>query len=66
VVSSAGDVEIRVVNGPMRGRPSGLELSGAERGLAGMRERVAACRGHISFGLSQEGGGWQVQARLPL
>ena len=58
-------VEIGVVNGPAANPPSGLELTGAGRGLTGMRERVAACGGEISAG-PVAGGGWQVIARLPL
>ncbi len=42
----------------------GLQRAGGGYGLAGMRERVAACGGEMSAGPT-EGGGWQVRARLP-
>lgn len=65
VVAGAGeDVEISVRNGPAAGPPSGLELTGGGRGLAGMRERVAVCGGEIIIGPAADGG-WQVLARLP-
>jgi signal transduction histidine kinase len=65
VTGSADDVQISVVNGPMTGRPSGLELTGGGRGLTGMRERVESCGGDIAAGLTQDGG-WHVRARLPV
>jgi len=58
------NVEIGVVNGPPAAAPSALERAGGGRGLAGMRERVAACGGDLSAGPA-EGGGWRVLARLP-
>jgi len=64
VAGAGGSVEIDVRNGPRSGRPSGLERSGGGRGLAGMRERVAACGGDLTAGPA-DGGGWRVLARLP-
>jgi signal transduction histidine kinase len=72
IVNSGGDVEVSVVNGPGATRASsGLERAGGGRGVAGMRERVEACRGDLSAGpaggasLPGSAGGWQVRARLP-
>jgi signal transduction histidine kinase len=65
VASSAGHVELSVVNGPVGGTSSGLENAGARRGVAGMRERVAACQGELSAGPTGDGG-WRVLATLPL
>jgi signal transduction histidine kinase len=53
-----------VVNGPAAAAPSGLERAGGSRGLAGLRERTAACGGDFTAGPAA-GGGWQVLARLP-
>ncbi len=65
VASSAGHLELSVVNGRVGGKPSGLENTGAGRGITGMRERVAACRGELTAGPAGDGG-WRVLARLPL
>jgi signal transduction histidine kinase len=64
ITASFRQVEIGVVNGPPAGPLSGLEQAGTGRGLAGMRERVAACGGEVTAG-PVYGGGWQVHARLP-
>jgi len=64
ITGGTGQVEIGVANGPPAGPLSGLERAGTGRGLAGMRERVAACGGEVSAGPA-EGGGWKVLARLP-
>jgi signal transduction histidine kinase len=65
VASSAGYPELSVVNGQVGGKPSGLENTGAGRGIAGMRERVDACHGELTAGPTGDGG-WRVLARLPL
>jgi signal transduction histidine kinase len=54
-----------VVNAAPRQRPSGLERSGGSFGLAGMRDRVAACGGNLACGPTAAGG-WQVSALLPV
>lgn len=65
VASSAGHLELSVVNGRVGSKSSGLEHTGAGRGIAGMRERVAACHGELTAGPTGDGG-WRVLARLPL
>ena len=57
-------LEVTVVNAAPRQRPSGLERSGGSFGLAGMRDRVAACGGRLTCGPTAAGG-WQVSALLP-
>jgi signal transduction histidine kinase len=64
IASADRHVEIVVINGPPTGPASGLEQAGSGHGAAGMRERVAACGGELWAGPT-DGGGWQVQARLP-
>ncbi len=51
--------------GAGRQRPSGLERSGSGFGLAGMRDRVAACGGSLTCGPTPAGG-WRVSALLPM
>jgi signal transduction histidine kinase len=65
VASAAGQLELSVVNGQIGGTSSGVEHTGAGRGIAGMRERVAACQGELTVGPAGDGG-WRVLARLPL
>jgi signal transduction histidine kinase len=64
-VHEQGDeVAVDVVNAAAKDRPSGLERSGGSYGLAGMRERVAACGGSLASGPTADGG-WHVSALLP-
>ncbi|HEY1368096.1 MAG TPA: ATP-binding protein [Gaiellaceae bacterium] len=64
-VRAAGEhVEVEVTTAPPRSAPSGLELAGSGRGLAGMAHRVAACAGTLEAGPTPAGG-WRVTARLP-
>jgi signal transduction histidine kinase len=65
VRSQGAEVAVDVVNAPGRQRPSGLERSGGGFGLAGMRDRVAACGGSLTCGPTQAGG-WRVSALLPM
>jgi len=58
------EVAVDVVNAAPQQRPSGLERSGGSFGLAGMRDRVAACGGSLTCGPTAAGG-WQLSARLP-
>jgi len=65
VCGQDADVRVDVVNAPGRQRPSGLERSGSGFGLAGMRDRVAACGGTLTCGPTLAGG-WRVSALLPM
>jgi signal transduction histidine kinase len=58
------EVVVDVVNAAPRHLPSGLDRSGGSFGLAGMRERVAACGGSLTSGPTPAGG-WRVSALLP-
>ncbi len=58
----AGDVEVRVANGPPAKEPTGLTTGG--HGLTGLRERVALVGGTISAGRTADGG-FAVDARMP-
>ncbi len=64
ICDKGADMEVDVVNAAPRQRPSGLERSGDGRGLAGMRDRVAACGGSVTAGKTPAGG-WRVSALLP-
>jgi signal transduction histidine kinase len=64
VRGQGGEVTVDVVNAAPRQRPSGLERAGGSFGLAGMRERVAACGGSLTSGPTPAGG-WRVSALLP-
>jgi signal transduction histidine kinase len=57
-------VEIEVTSGAPEATPSGLEHTGAGRGLSGMGERVRGCGGTVTVGPTLAGG-WRVTARLP-
>jgi signal transduction histidine kinase len=57
-------VAVSVANAASRQQGSGLERSGSGHGLAGMRERVAACGGSMSAGPGPAGG-WCVTALFP-
>jgi signal transduction histidine kinase len=59
-----GQFEVDIVNGASHQRPTGLERFGGSYGLAGMRERVAACGGQLTSGPTAAGG-WLVSAALP-
>ena len=59
-----GELQVDVVNAPPQRGSSGLSQSGGGFGLAGMRERVAACGGSLTSGPTPAGG-WQVSALLP-
>jgi signal transduction histidine kinase len=63
VSGSARRLELSIASGQSAARRSGLETSGAGRGLAGMRERVAACGGE--FGVGPADDGWLVTASIP-
>jgi len=60
-----GCVAIDIENGPPSGGPLGLNLQGAGRGLAGLKDRVAACGGSVTAGPTSSGG-WLVHAELPV
>ena len=47
------------------GRAHGAASGDGGFGLIGMRERVAGCGGHLSFGPRRDSPGWRVSARLP-
>jgi signal transduction histidine kinase len=64
IAEAGGRFEVSVTNGPPAAAPSGLELTGGGRGLAGMRERVLACGGELTAGPLGDGG-WRVLASLP-
>jgi signal transduction histidine kinase len=58
-----GQLQLTVASGHTAARSSGLETTGAGRGLAGMRERVAGCGGEFSVGPTAAG--WLVRASIP-
>jgi signal transduction histidine kinase len=64
VCGQDAEVKVNVVNAAPRQRLSGLEQSGGSFGLAGMRDRAAACGGSLACGPTAAGG-WQVSAVLP-
>lgn len=58
----AGSVEVRVTNTP---GTRAAAVPGTGRGLAGMRERIAACAGRVSWSALSDGG-FEVLALVPL
>jgi signal transduction histidine kinase len=58
----AGSVDVRVTNTAGTRAP---EVTGTGRGLAGMRERIAARAGRVSWSALSDGG-FEVRARVPL
>ncbi|MFE3455330.1 sensor histidine kinase [Nonomuraea sp. NPDC059194] len=58
----AGDLRVRVANGPGRGPGA---TPGAGHGLMGMRERATLLGGSLEAGPTEEGG-FEVKATLPL
>jgi signal transduction histidine kinase len=64
VTRSVAAVQVGVENTAPAQPPSGLERSGSGYGLTGLRERIAACGGTLSYGPTIEGG-WAVSATLP-
>jgi signal transduction histidine kinase len=58
----AGLVEVRVSNTPASGGSAG---AGGGRGLAGIRERLDACSGRVTWGPLPDGG-FEVRAVLPV
>jgi len=61
--NAARQLELAIASGQSAARRSGLENSGAGRGLAGMRERVTECGGQFSAGPAPAG--WLVTASIP-
>ncbi|MQA81306.1 MAG: sensor histidine kinase [Streptosporangiales bacterium] len=59
------DVVVRIVNGPAPRELPAVEPQGAGHGLVGMRERVVVVHGTLSAE-PRPGGGWVVEAVLPL
>jgi signal transduction histidine kinase len=64
ITAAPAQVAIEIQNDAPAQRRSGLEAAGGGYGLAGMRERAAACGGSLAAGPA-EAGGWRVSAVLP-
>jgi signal transduction histidine kinase len=64
VSEAGGRVAVNVENGPPPDSSPGPDWPGAGRGLAGLKDRVAACGGSLTVGPTPSGG-WLVQAELP-
>jgi signal transduction histidine kinase len=64
ISESSGRCSVDVENGPSPGTVPGANGQGTGRGLAGMKERVAACGGSVTAGPTPSGG-WLVRAELP-
>jgi len=64
ISESLGRYSVDVENGPPPAIVPGPNGQGTGRGLAGMKERVAACGGSVTAGPTPSGG-WLVRAELP-
>jgi signal transduction histidine kinase len=64
ITETGRQVMVEIVNTAPVSAPSGLEAAGGHHGLAGMRDRVAACGGSLTAGPGPAGG-WRVAAVLP-
>ncbi len=61
---SGGSFSVDIENGPPPGGMPGPNWQGTGRGLAGLKDRVAACGGSVTVGPTCSGG-WLVRAELP-
>jgi len=64
ISESGGRFSVDVENGPSPGIVPGPNWHGTGRGLAGLKDRVAACGGSLTAGPTSSGG-WLVRADLP-
>jgi signal transduction histidine kinase len=64
VHAEGGKLSVIVENGPPGAVPTGLEQTGGNNGIAGLRARVSAAGGDISTG-PDEHGGWRLAVDIP-